>query len=338
MKLAGMAGTGSGKLGSHVYASLRGQQIVRNLQAQVSNPNSVAQVEQRGRLKLMSQISAAMASVIVMPRNGARSARNMFSKRNFKFVAAGRDNAVAFLEQIKLTNGLAAIPRVDASRDIADKIELCLYSSAVGQVDRVIYNVFARTEEGYLLLVRSAVVEEAGELGIFPCIVDDYNADLYIYAYGMKDLNARARAKYGSYQVQSGEDIAKLIMTRTLLPSDYQFTDTTGTSIAIDQEEPELIDENEVKITIAFAGDGAVRNNTQTGTVVKSPLIKLRGSHLKWWAVPAPGHFFEGWTIVSDGGKKVTSNPLEFTVWADAQILVNCPAIVSNADTIGGLE
>ena len=81
MKLSGIAGTGSGKLGSQVYASVAGEQIVRNYQPKVSNPNTTKQVNQRSRFKLMSQLSAAMASVIVIPKEGMRSSRNLFSKK-----------------------------------------------------------------------------------------------------------------------------------------------------------------------------------------------------------------------------------------------------------------
>lgn len=319
-----MAGKGSGKLGSQVYASVAGQQIVRAHQQLVKNPNTEKQVDQRGRMKLMSQISAAMASVIVMPRVGKRSSRNIFAKKNFTQVVGAGDTAVAFLESIKLTNGAAAIPRVCIKREAYNTLSLKMRDSAVGQADRVVYNVFARSEEGELMLVRSAVQENAGVDGNFEVVVADYEADLYVYAYGIKDLNAKARAKYSNYKVQSGEDVAKLMMSRVLSPSDYQFTDTSGNSITIDENESVDVDENQVKLTFSFVGDGAVRNNTSTGAVVKSPVVKARGSHFKWYAIPAPGYSFVDWTIVTDGGKKVKDNPLQFTAWADCEIVVNC--------------
>lgn len=336
MKLSGMAGTGSGKLGSQVYASLAGQQIVRNYQPKVANPNTAAQVDQRGRMKLISQISAAMSTVIVMPRKGMLSARNIFSKKNMPNVVGAGETAVAFLESFKITNGSAAIPRVNVKRIAGDKLQLKLQSSAVGQADRIIYNVFARSEEGDLMLVRSVVQNAAGTDGNFLITVDDYEADLFVYAYGMKDLNTAARAKYGDYKVESGEDVAKLAMQRILKSSDYTFTDTSGSSITIDEDESVEVPEGSCKITFAFNGDGAIRNNSASGAVVTSPLIKLRGTHLKWYAVPAPGYVFKGWTIVTEGNKQVADNPLGFTVWADVNIVCNCPW--SGLAPDGGLE
>lgn len=336
MKLNGMAGTGSGKLGSQVYATFAGQQVVRAYQPKVANPNTSAQVDQRGRLKLISQLSAAMSSVIVMPRRKMQSARNQFTKKNIGMVVGAGTSAVAFLENFKLTNGSAAIPRVRVQRIGDNKMTLSMQSSAVGQADRIVYNVFARSEEGEVMLVRSAVQTNAGDNGTFDITLQDYEADLYVYAYGMKDLNKAAKAKYGDYKVESGEDIAKLAMSRVLKSSDYSFTDTTGTAISVDEEASSDVPEGSVKITFAFVGDGAIRNNSASGAVVTSPLIKLRGSRIKWFAVPAPGYEFWYWQIVTDGNKKVTTNPITFTAWADATILVNCSYTGDTGS--GGLE
>lgn len=340
MKLNGMAGTGSGKLGSQVYASVAGEQIVRQYQPKVSNPNTSAQVNQRARMKLMSQLSAAMASTIVIPRQGMQSSRNLFSKKNFSLIQGVGGEAVVFLENLQFTNGNAALPRVGMARQANSKLAIFLQDSAEGSVDRVVYNLYARNEEGELMLVNSIVATDPGEDGDFYIETDDYEADLYLYAYGMKDMNARAKATYGNYLVESGEDVAKLFMERKLSASDYQFTETSGNSITVDENATVDVPEGSVLVRFHIVGDGAIRLNSASGAVQKSPLVKARGSQLKWYAAAAPNYYFEEWREGTPGEsvKISTSNPLTFSVWGDTNVVVVFDKQSVNGDTIGGLE
>ena len=51
MKLVGILGSGSGKLGSSVFSTVAGETVVRQYQPTVANPNTEAQVNQRARMK-----------------------------------------------------------------------------------------------------------------------------------------------------------------------------------------------------------------------------------------------------------------------------------------------
>ena len=86
MKLSSILGQGRGKLGAAVFSSTNGQQVVRQYQPNVKNPNTVAQTMQRARFKLMTQIASSMAPVITIPKSGAVSSRNMFVKKNMPLV------------------------------------------------------------------------------------------------------------------------------------------------------------------------------------------------------------------------------------------------------------
>ncbi len=327
MKLSGIAGTGSGKLGSQVYASVAGEQIVRNYQPKVSNPNTEKQVNQRARMKLMSQLSAAMASVIVIPRQGMSSARNQFSKKNFANVQAINGKAYSFLEQFQLTSGNAALPRVAMSRVEDDKLQIYLMGDPGTSVDRIVYNLFARSEEGELMLINSIVVTDPGEENDYITEVPDYDGDLFVYAYGMKDTGARAKAKYGNYKVETGEDVAKLIATRAITTSDYTFTETQGNSITFDDVDSVSVPEGSVAVRFVFDGDGAIRLNTASGAVQQSPLVIRRGTQRKFLAVAAPGCTFKAWHIWDSNNDYnwKTDNPLTFTAWGDIYMVVECP-------------
>lgn len=228
MKLSGLAGKGSGKLGSNVYAVSGGEQIVRQYNPVVANPSTPAQVAQRSRLKLASQIAAAMADVIAIPKSGLVSSRNAFMKRNFDLFVGTENGATCEYAKLQLTGSAIGLPAVNAEKSDEETLSVELASSATAVASRVIYNVFAKTTEQQLMLIASRVVTDSGENGTFPLEVTTSAADLVVYAYGMRDMSSTASAKYGNYQVQSGEDIAKLVANRKLSAADFTFTQTQG--------------------------------------------------------------------------------------------------------------
>ena len=124
---------------------------------------------------------------------------------------------------------------VSASAEVRPTgVSLSLAESAKKAVTRVCYSVFKKTSEDKLQLVASVVVSEA-ERGNFPTNIPYVSGDLIVYAYGMRDADAKATAKYGNYKVATGEDLASLIMTRKIKEKDYTLTETRGTTIFTDK-------------------------------------------------------------------------------------------------------
>lgn len=232
MKLSGFTGTGTGKLGSSVFSVAGGQQIVRQYQGQVANPSTDSQVSQRSKMKLMSQIAAAMAAVIAFRKNGLVSARNQFISKNIVNVSFDEGVATINLPAIQLTNGSRGIPSVTASRNGSTAINVALSSDASKACDRVVYCVFAKNAEDNLQLIDSTVVETAGDGGTFPGTLAYSANEVVVYAYGIKDADAAASSKYGNYGVTSGTQIATLVATSAISTADYAFTKTVGVQIA----------------------------------------------------------------------------------------------------------
>jgi len=232
MKLYGIAGKGSGRLGSHVYAINGGEQIVRAYNPIVTNPSTDAQVKQRSKFKLLTQLAAAMASVIVIPKKGTTSARNLFVSKNIGFANNDELNAKVEYEKLQLTNGIASIAAVNALRGDTPDFQLGMATSMAGLVDRVVYIMFKKTTDGKLQYVASKVATTAGLDGTFSATIPAVDDEVVIYAYGMSDNTSGAKTRYENYEVENGEDIATLIATRNLKASDYTFTATSGTTIA----------------------------------------------------------------------------------------------------------
>ena len=228
MKLTGLTGTGSGKLGSSVFSVSAGTQIVRQYQPIVTNPSTAQQVNNRARLKLMSQLSAVFADVIAIPKEGMRSARNLFVQTNYPVTSAVNGVASANLADIAITRGGAQIPSVIAERVEDTSVSVALAAKADQIVSRVVYVMFYRNAAGELQLIDSAVVETAGEDGTFPYEFPYQERDVIVYAYGIFDKNAKASAKFGNYQVTDGTQVASLIADRKISENDYLLTKTRG--------------------------------------------------------------------------------------------------------------
>lgn len=234
MKLKGIFGKGSGKLGSSVFVVSGGEQIVREHNPRVSNPNTEAQVSQRAKFKLLTQLAATLAPVIVIPKKGMTSARNQFVSKNFSIVENDGNTAQVEYEKLQITNGIANMAAVEAALVQGTGINVALETSMEGDVDRVIYALFKKTANNKLQFVKSNVTTNPGVDGKFAATLPETDSEAVIYAYGMRDNNDSAKARYNNYNVETGDDIATLIATRNLLASDYTFTETTGTTVEVD--------------------------------------------------------------------------------------------------------
>lgn len=232
MKLNGLTGKGTGKLGSSIFAINSGEQIVRQYQPNVANPSTEGQVEQRSKLKLMSQLAAAYALVLAFRKDGMKSARNLFISKNIVNVSFNEDTASVNLPAMQLTAGSASIPAISVTRDGTTALNVALTADASKICARVVYVAMIKTAEGSVQYLDSAVVETAGAGGTFAGTLAYTAAEVVVYAYGIKDMSANASSIFGNYSVTSGTQVASLIANRSMSASDFGFTKTVGTQLA----------------------------------------------------------------------------------------------------------
>lgn len=342
MKLDSINGKGTGKSGSKVYYVNHGVQIERGYTSQVSNPNTDAQVSQRSRFKLASQVSAAMEPVLAIPRKGIKSPRNIFVQKNMPYFYGTNDGAAVTYENLQITDGNVFIPATKIVRDDrAGTLTLSINGDIRAYVNRVIYNVFIKTPDGQLQLHTSAVVEEAGETNDYKVEVQDPEGDVVVYCYGMRDTDVKATAKYSSYRVQSGADIAELITSRKIKESDYKLTQTRGTTIYAGQSQNAVPGAGEVLLFITAIGMGeivAVVNGGSTTISDDTVIVVPKGASISLTARGTSTEYlhgqFEGW--FRNGEQEVLSmeNPLLFTQNTDVDIVAKFGAYSGS----GGLE
>lgn len=231
MKLNGIFGTGSGKTGNAVFATSAGKQIVRTYQPKVSNPNTDAQIAQRAKFKLLSQLGAVMAPIIVIPKDGLTSARNRFVQMNFHLTDYDNGQATVSLTELQVTDSQIPLVGLSAQYDgVTHAINASSSDPVAGSFDKVAYGLFKVTEGAKLQLVEVKVVDtnttdtEYGDV----TFENVSNGDYVLYAYGMKAKNANSRSNYYNYQVDGSSSVASLDTFLALSLSNYVFSMTVG--------------------------------------------------------------------------------------------------------------
>lgn len=343
-KVTSLYGKTTGKIGSIVFSTSGGETIAREYNPHVSNPNTEAQVNQRARLKLMSQLSANLALVIVMQKDGLISRRNKFVKRNFEAAYASDGVAQISYENVQLTEGNAALPQIitEVTTDAETSntiLAVGLANAAAVNISRVIYCLFTKDSEGRLAYVGSYISSIADNPanykryfgGMFANLqfkqgtgdTMEVAADYVIYAYGMIDSNEQATAKYGNMQVSAADDLARLVANRTINFTDYNFTMTRGATIGQGSSEITPVTPGQARVFVTALGNG--------GTVSGGGTFAI-GSTVKVTATAESGYVFSRWIKNGTNQTISTSNPYSFTLNEQTDLVA-----VFDADNGGGL-
>lgn len=337
-KVTSLYGKTTGKIGSIVFSTSGGETIAREYNPHVANPNTMAQVNQRARMKLMSQLSAALAPVIVMRKEGLTSARNKFVQRNFDASYASDGVAQISYENVQLTSGNAGLPQIKwiANNDGEAPVLGAFFSDEPSaNISRVVWCLFRKTDEGKLEFVSSQIATQrtiavpnhffAVEFSniAWNTGTSKLAANYVLYAYGMSDTSESATARYGNLNVQNATDIARLVATRTISYEDFQFTQTRGTSANSGEEESEDVPAGSARVFVTALGTG--------GSVSGGGVFAI-GSTVQVTATPASGYVFDRWIYNGTNQTASTSAQYAFTLNEQTDLVA-----VFAADGGGGL-
>lgn len=325
-KMTSLMGKVNGKVGAVIYSTTSGQIIAREYNPNVKNPNTISQVNQRARLKLMSQMASILAPVIVIPREGLKSSRNLFIKKNMDYCYASGGVAQITYENVQLTAGNAVLPALNITRSEADGIKVALQSDASASVARVVYCLYQKTSAATLQYIGSTITTQAGEGGLFPATFPNLAGDIVIFAYGMIDLNGAATVQYGNLNVKSAKDIAELAMTRKLAAGSFQFTETRGATLFSKESQNEQVPEGSARVFVTATGGG-----TATGAG-----IFTIGSSVTVNATPDSDHKFVAWRLNGSNANLSTSAQYTFTLEGQTDLVAvfasNSGSIIDGAD------
>ena len=318
-KASAMWGKTSGKVGGLVYATSGGEQIVREYNPSVANPNTDAQVNQRAKMKLMSQLSASLASSLAMQKDGLVSIRNKFTKRNFGYADAVNGVAQVSYENLQLTEGNLGLPQITIIPAIEGSTRHIVagFSEPPSEnINRVVWNYYSKSQEGKLSFIKSDIITKRLDtsIGMYFVSEDDFAvaSDIVIYAYGMIDTSERASARYGNLNVVDGSDIAKLVASRAISFTDYQFTQTRGATLGADN----------LPITPTPAGSVRIFATATNGGTVSGGGTYEIGQTATLTATPDAGYEFVKWTL-NGGGDYATRNPVSINVQSQLDLVAN---------------
>jgi len=319
-KVTSLYGKTTGKIGSIVFSTSGGETIAREYNPHVANPNTQAQVDQRARMKLMSQLSSALAPVIAMTKEGLVSKRNKFVKKNFDNSYALNGTAQISYENVQLTEGSVGLPqiKVDFYESEGEYFPyVALASEPAQNISRVVYCIFEKTQESRLSLVLTNIVSQKvspslnGYYGFDTNLEhsgNEFTKEYVIYAYAMADTSEKATARYGNLNVQSASDLATLVANRTISFEDYQFTQTRGTTIGQGSGGDTPTPAGQARVFVTALGEG--------GTVSGGGTFPI-GSSVTVTATVNTGYEFRGW--VRNGSSQILSTNLSYTFTLQGQ-------------------
>lgn len=223
MKLNGFVGKGTGKLGASVFAISGGEQIVRQYNPKVSNPNTDAQAEQRAKLKLMSQLAADLAQTIGFQKKGLVSARNQFISANIGNCQFENNKASISIASLDLTGGSKAFsyPSVQAGGQVA------LATAAPAGVTSVLYAAYVQDSTGQLQLVEQKIVSEAGNENKFPTSMTLPAGHYFVCAYGIMNNGQASTLSYEDYILNDVNGSGELGYIRSVIVRGGTLTKTT---------------------------------------------------------------------------------------------------------------
>ena len=275
-KLTNLNGKATGKIGSIVYSVSGGQQIAREYQPIVANPNTQPQVENRSKLKLLSQLSANYAGSIAIRKVGMTSGRNQFISTNYPQAVINGDAVDINLNRVQLTKSNVPMIGFSADRSSGTKIAVVLNENGAAQFDKVVYSAFRKTTNGNLMAAGSVVVDVAGDAGTFAGELP-YTADaIVIYAYGMKLNSGKANAAFSNLNAPTAEQVAKLYTTSSEVAAGTTLSQTAGCTMMEGETTADSDDVEHFSVSVTKSGNGSVSGGGrylagQTAVVTATP-------------------------------------------------------------------
>lgn len=298
-KLTNLNGKATGKIGAIVYSVSGGQQIARAYQPIVTNPNTQPQVDNRSKLKLLSQLSANYADSIAIRKVGMISGRNQFISTNYPQAVINGNAVDVNLNRVQLTKSNVPMIGFSADRSSGTKIALVLNENGAAQFDKVVYCAYRKTTNGNLMAAGSVVVEVAGEAGTFPGELP-YTADaVVLYAYGMKINSGKANAAFSNLNAPTAEQVAKLYTTSSEVAAGTTLSQTAGCTMMEGETSADSDDVEHFSVSVTHSGNGSVSGGGRY----------LAGQTAVVTATPDAEATFVAWKQNSPTGAVVSTSP-----------------------------
>lgn len=218
--------------------------LAREYNPHPSNPKTERQVQQRAKIKLLSQIAAIFKVIIAIFPSSGISARSIFLHLNWSYVYSDGLTARFNLEQLKLTDStisLGPIQKLVASTGFRSRVWLFLPDPPPSDVRAVFYYVFHLDDCRKLVFDEYAVqeyIDQHSDIGYFAKSMLNFKVnrdetpqyDYRVFALGMIPLTPDAWDKWTSHPYEPAEWLAEVIKRKYITAQDFEFTETRSLS------------------------------------------------------------------------------------------------------------
>lgn len=209
-----------------------------------ANPKTEKQVQQRAKIKLLSQIAAVVRPIIAIFPSSGKSSRSIFARLNYPKITALSTTAEIDYTSVALTDSNRPITQV--AKDIAFltygvRKLVGLPEEPTEDIKRVFYYIYTKTDNGKLQLLDYYLSEIrwTSRNPLFFCWanapfeIDEKGRakkDYVIYAIGMGDNSEQATDYWNSLEVDNLEFLGQLIAENIISANDFYFTETSSLS------------------------------------------------------------------------------------------------------------
>lgn len=231
-----------GKRGGIIYYKVGNTILSREYTPKVANPNTLKQVRQRAKIKLLSQIGALFRPIIAIFPSSGKSSRSIFSKINYPKIDAPSTTAEIDYSSVSLTDSNRPITQVTKVIEFGPsgvRKLIGLPDEPTEDIQRVFYYLFSKQDNGKLVFVDYYLSEtrKSARLPLYFCWalatfdIDEQGKstkDYVVYAIGMGDNSEDATDYWDSLDVPYIGYLGQLIAEGLITDADFYFTETTS--------------------------------------------------------------------------------------------------------------
>ena len=209
-----------------------------------TNPKTEKQVQQRAKIKLLSQIAAVFRPIIAIFPSSGKSSRAIFARLNYPKITAPSNTADIDYTSVSLTDSDRPITQV--AKDIAFlpsgvRMLVGLPQEPTEDIKRVFYYLFGKQDNGKFVFLNYYLSEIrwSSRNPLFFCwanapfeIDEEGRAtrDYLIYAIGMGDNSEQATEYWSQLDVPNLEFLGQIIAEKLISSNDFYFTETSSLS------------------------------------------------------------------------------------------------------------
>lgn len=231
-----------GKRGGIIYYKVGETILSREYTPKVANPNTLKQVQQRAKIKLLSQIGALFRPIIAIFPSSEKSARAIFAHLNYTKISALSTTAEIDYESVSLTDSSRPITQVTKDVKFVQsgvRKLIGLPEEPAEDIQRVFYYLFTKSDNGKLVFLDYFLSEnrKSARLPLYFCWalapfdIDEQGKstkDYVVYAVGMGDNSEEASEYWDSLDVPNIAYLGQLIAEGIITDADFYFTETTS--------------------------------------------------------------------------------------------------------------